>query len=204
MVSIAGGNVPAAIFNASISSIIGIFVTPVWMSFYGQGQGDIALADVIIKLCLQVLLPVVVGLLLHSQLGKWSEKNKGWLRKLDQLTILLIVFMAFSKSFLEKMFDGFTGVEIVLLGVAMVVFFLVMALLMHLLSSALRFPREDRITVIFCGSKKSIIQGAVMGKVLFGQGVSLGIVLLPLMLYHALQLMAGSILAQAMSRRSEL
>jgi sodium/bile acid cotransporter 7 len=199
MVSIAGGNVPAAIFNASISSIIGIFVTPLWMSLYSQGEGDIALIDVIIKLCLQVLLPVIVGLLLHNKLGSWAEKNKGWLRKLDQLTILLIVFTAFSESFLEKMFDGFTALEIGLLSVAMVSFFLIMALLMHLLSSALRFPREDRITVIFCGSKKSIVQGAVMGKVLFGQGVSLGIVLLPLMLYHALQLMAGSILAQAMN-----
>jgi len=202
MVSIAGGNVPAAIFNASISSIIGIFVTPVWMSLYSQGRGDMALGNVIVKLCLQVLLPVIAGLLLHSKLGEWTEKNRSWLRKLDQLTILLIVFMAFSESFLKKMFAGFTLLEIALLSTAMVGFFLAMAMLMHVVSAALRFPRKDRITVIFCGSKKSIIQGAVMGKVLFSQGVSLGIVLLPLMLYHALQLMAGSILAQAMNQRS--
>jgi solute carrier family 10 (sodium/bile acid cotransporter), member 7 len=197
MVSMAGGNVPAAIFNASISSIIGIFVTPVWMAVYSNpAAGEIGLADVIFKLCLQVLLPVVVGVLLHKRLSAWTEKNKGWLRKMDQLTILLIVFTAFSASFREKMFDGFTAIEIIFLGMAMLVFFLVMALVMHLLSLAAGFSREDRITIIFCGSKKSIIQGAVMGKVLLSSA-ALGIILLPLMLYHALQLMAGSIIAQA-------
>jgi solute carrier family 10 (sodium/bile acid cotransporter), member 7 len=202
MVSIAGGNVPAAIFNASISSIIGIFVTPVWMAAYtsSASSGEIGLAGVILKLCLQVLLPVVIGVLMHKPLGAWAERNKVWLRKLDQLTILLIVFTAFSESFREKMFDGFTAVEITLLAVAMLLFFLIMALLMHFLSVATGFAREDRITIIFCGSKKSIIQGAVMGKVLLSSA-SLGIILLPLMLYHALQLMAGSIIAQAMNHK---
>ncbi|HLT74062.1 MAG TPA: bile acid:sodium symporter, partial [Ohtaekwangia sp.] len=57
-----------------------------------------------------------------------------------------------------------------------------------------------RITLIFCGSKKSLMQGAVMGQVLFPQTLSLGIILLPLMVYHALQLLVGSIIAQRMAQ----
>ena len=200
MVSIAGGNVAAAIFNASISSIIGIFITPLWMSAYSNpAAGDIGLTDVILKLCIQVLLPVVAGILLHGKLGRWTERYKNGLRNFDQVIILLIVFTAFSESFLGNMFDGFTGSELLLLSGAMLLFFMIVAGIMYLVSASLRFTVDDRITVIFCGSKKSLVQGAVMGKVLFPDPVTLGIILLPLMLYHALQLMAGSTLAQAMA-----
>lgn len=202
MVSIAGGNMPAAIFNASISSIIGIFSTPLWMSVYTQpSSGEVDLSHVVIKLCLQVLLPVVTGLLLHSKLGAWAERYKAWLKNFDQFIILLIVFTAFSESFLGRMFDNFSYFEIITLGSLMLLFFIVMAALMYTLSSLLKFSREDSITILFCGSKKSLVQGAVMGKVLFPDPSILGILLLPLMLYHALQLLAGSVLAQKMAKK---
>jgi sodium/bile acid cotransporter 7 len=202
MVSIAGGNVAAAIFNASMSSMIGIFMTPVWMSLYTvNAESGIELSDAIVKLSVQVLLPVIVGMLFHSRLGGWVLKYKSWLRYTDQFIILLIVYTAFAESFLGKMFDGFSIKEIVLLGIAMVTFFLIMAAIMYLISSSLKFSAADRITVIFCGSKKSLVQGAVMGRVLFPDPIVFGVILLPLMLYHALQLMAGSVIAQMISRK---
>jgi len=197
MVSIAGGNMPAAIFNASISSVIGIFITPLWMSVYGHhADGDVDLSNVIVKLCLQVLLPVILGLFLHKKFGTWAEKYKAWLKNFDQLIILLIVFTAFSESFQNNMFAGFTYWQILTLGALMLMFFFAIALLMYLISSWLAFSREDRITILFCGSKKSLVQGAVMGRVLFPHPTTLGIILLPLMLYHALQLLSGSVIAQ--------
>lgn len=202
MVSIAGGNMPAAIFNASISSFIGIFITPVWMSLYlDQNDGTIDLTSVIVTLCLQVLLPVILGLLLHRKLGTWVDKYKAVLRNFDQFIILLIVFTAFSESFLGNMFDDFSGNEILLLAVGMLLFFILMTLIISGIARALKFTTEDTITVVFCGSKKSLVQGAVMGRVLFPDPVMFGIVLLPLMLYHALQLMAGSALAQSIANR---
>lgn len=204
MVSIAGGNMPAAIFNASISSIIGIFITPIWMSLYlDQTDGSIDLTSVIVKLCFQVLLPVILGMLLHAKLGAWVDKYKTALRNFDQLIILLIVFTAFCESFLGNMFDGFSGSEILLLAAGMLLFFIAIALIIAGIARALKFTREDTITVVFCGSKKSLVQGAVMGRVLFPDPVMFGIVLLPLMLYHALQLMAGSALAQSIANRGK-
>jgi sodium/bile acid cotransporter 7 len=121
------------------------------------------------------------------------------LKKFDQLIILLIVFTAFSESFYQKMFEGQSLAELTLLSGSMLLLFLVMMGVMHLVSIYLGFSREERITVLFCGSKKSLVQGAVMGKVLFPDPVLLGVILLPLMVYHALQLIAGSAIAQRMA-----
>lgn len=202
MVSIAGGNVSSAIFNASISSLLGIFITPLWMNLFLTSNDVSAsdLSEVILNLCLQVLLPVLIGLALHKQLGFIAERFKKQLRYFDQTIILLIVFRAFSDSFLSNMFDGYSIMELIVLGILMLLLFFIMVAIMHLLALRMGFSREDRITVIFCGSKKSLVQGAVMGQVLFVNPVVLGIILLPLMLYHSLQLIAGSILAQQLAR----
>ncbi len=202
MVSIAGGNIPAAIFNASISSLIGIFLTPVWMNIFVSAN-DLSASDlsgVIINLCFQVLLPVAAGLALHRRLGFIATRFKNQLRYIDQAIILLIVFRAFCDSFLNNMFDGYSITELVVLSALMLLFFFVMLAVMQLLAVRMGFSREDRITVIFCGSKKSLVQGAVMGQVLFPGAAALGILLLPLMIYHGLQLFAGSILAQQFAR----
>lgn len=205
MVSIAGGNISAAIFNASISSLIGIFLTPIWMNLVVSSSSLPAsdLSGVILDLCLQVLLPVVAGLALHRRIGFVAERFRSELRYFDQAIILLIVFRAFSDSFLNNMFDGYSLMELVALSALMLLLFFFMLAVMQVLSVRLGLSREDRITVLFCGSKKSLVQGAVMGQVLFPEATAFGIVLLPIMLYHALQLLAGSILAQRMARTAK-
>jgi sodium/bile acid cotransporter 7 len=201
MVSIARGNIAAAIFNASVSSILGIFITPLLMSsVLEKSASGFDISHTIIHLCLQVLLPVVLGLLLHYKLGKWVTHYKTTLRNFDQTIILLIVYTSFCESFSGKMFDNFSISEIFILGGMMLTLFLVVFTLMDLLSIWMKFKREDRITVIFCGSKKSLVQGAVMGKVIFPDQAILGVVLLPLMVYHALQLLVGSTIAKRMGK----
>jgi len=148
-------------------------------------------------------LPVIIGLFLHHKIGDWVSRYKTTLGKFDQFIILLIVYTSFCESFSGHMFDHFTISEIVVLGAMMLTLFLVVFILMNQLSIWMKFKREDRITVIFCGSKKSLVQGAVMGKVLFPDQAVLGVVLLPLMLYHALQLMVGSTIAKAMGKKEK-
>jgi len=202
MVSIAGGNLPAAIFNASISSIVGIFITPLWMDLMlPEAAMNFDLTDTFVKLCLQVLFPVIFGLFLHRYLIGFVNRNQTALKNFDQGIILLIVFTAFAESFAENMFAGQTTAELILLGVLMLSFFGLMMALMFALSSLMKFSLADTITVVFCGSKKSLVQGAVMGRVMFPDPSVFGIILLPLMVYHALQLMAGSAIAQRLGDR---
>lgn len=202
MVSIAGGNLPAAIFNASISSMVGIFITPVWMDLLlPETAVSFDLTDTFIKLSLQVLFPVLVGLMLHHRLISFVNKYQNALKNFDQGIILLIVFTAFAESFSENMFESHSAGGLIGLGALMLLFFGLMLALMYFISKGFRFSREDTITVMFCGSKKSLVQGAVMGRVMFPDPVVFGVILLPLMVYHTLQLVAGSALAQKMGEK---
>ncbi|GAB2536110.1 bile acid:sodium symporter family protein [Spirosoma aerophilum] len=201
MVSIAEGNIPAAIFNASISSLIGVFITPLWMSYLlTSTDGQYDLNNVIGKLTIQVIVPVVLGLILNRKLGWFADRYKGYLRYFDQLTILLIVYTAFCESFSLNLFASYSVADLLeLAGMMLGLFFLIFGFV-HLVSRLLNFNREDRITALFCGSKKSLVQGSVMANVLFPGNIA-GVVLLPIMMYHALQLIVASIIAQAMAHR---
>ncbi|TDB63980.1 bile acid:sodium symporter family protein [Arundinibacter roseus] len=203
MVSLAKGNLPAAIFNASISSLIGVFITPLWFGLVMDTTAiDFELSGVIIKLIIQVVLPVVLGLLLHRKLGAWAEKYRTQLRYFDQSIIILIVYTAFCESFAANMFDAIEWKDLFLLSIGTVaLFFLVYGLILFI-CRALSFSREDTITALFCGSKKSLVQGAVMSKILFAGLASSGLILLPIMIYHAFQLLIVSSLAQRYSRNS--
>ena len=204
MVSVAGGNIQAAIFNASLSSLLGIFITPLWMSlFLDSASGDFDLASVMGKLMLQVLLPVVIGILLHSKGVLFAEKNRSRLKLFDQSIILLIIYNSFRQSFYHHVFDDLRLVELLLLGVGMMALFLIVFRLLNFISRLLKFKKEDRITGLFCGSKKSLVHGTVMSKVLFTPKATTGMIFLPLMLYHSLQLVMASMIAKRMASAEE-
>ncbi|MFT3701853.1 MAG: bile acid:sodium symporter family protein [Agriterribacter sp.] len=204
MVSIAGGNIPAAIFNASISTMIGVFLTPLWMiPFIQSTNSSVHSADIILKLILQVMVPVVAGLLLHKRLGAFAEKYKKQLRYFDQGVILLIIYSAFCHSFYTHAFDGYSILSLLYICIGSGALFFLVFFIVKSISRLLKFNREDSITVLFCGSKKSLVHGTVMSKVLFPASPAVSIILLPIMIYHALQLIFVSILAQQYSRHSK-
>jgi sodium/bile acid cotransporter 7 len=201
MVSIAGGNIPAAIFNASISAFIGIFITPLWIGLFLEQSGtDAGSQQIVIKLLLQVLLPVILGFALNSPLRAFTDRHKSKLKTFDQLIILLIIYTSFAHSFYEELFAGTSLLSLFLLAAGMLLLFLVVMWFMKQCSGLMGFSPEDSIAVMFCGSKKSLVHGSVMAGILFSGDPLTGIILLPLMLYHALQLIASSILAGKMAR----
>nr|WKN36250.1 bile acid:sodium symporter [Tunicatimonas sp. TK19036] len=205
MVSIARGNIPAAIFNASISSLLGVFITPLWMGLMMQqsSSNEMNLGSVVGKLALQVFLPVVLGILLNpTRLGAFAGRYRKTLKYFDQLIILLIVYTSFSESFEQNMFAGYAVSDLLILGAGLLGLFAVMVMILVGLSIISKFNWEDRITLIFCGSKKSLVHGSVMAKVLFTGSIA-GVVLLPVMLYHAMQLIIASILAQSFAQRKK-
>lgn len=198
MVSIARGNIAAAIFNASISSLMGVFLTPLIMSLVmagGNSTETIGLGEMVIKLIFQVIVPIGVGMLLCRRCGAWASRNSLLLRNFDQGVILLIVFTSFCESFDGKMFDGMSWWVILGLSGAMAALFGVVYLIVGLVCKWLRFSRQDRITALFCGSKKSLVHGTVMSNVIFA-GSATGVILLPIMIYHTLQLVIVSVIAQ--------
>jgi sodium/bile acid cotransporter 7 len=205
MVSIANGNIPAAIFNASISALIGVFITPLWVGiFMSADTGTFDATGIVMKLTLQVLVPVIAGMLLNKRFGGLTETYKKQLRGFDQTIILMIIYTSFCKSFTLHLFDSMSMLEIILLAAGMLGLFLAVLLFVKLVARLLHFNRGDTITVMFCGSKKSLVHGTVMAGILFAGSSLTGFILLPLMLYHALQIVAASFLAKRMAQQEQL
>jgi len=206
MVSIAGGNIPVAIFNASISSLIGVFITPLWMSLILSSAAKIDSANlwpIIGKLVLQVILPVVLGMALNRRWGKFAEKHQHTLRNFDQTIILMIVYTSFCASFAHHVFDGFSWFTIIGCAAGMLVLFFIVYWMVGFLCRRMKINRKDTITAQFCGSKKSLVHGTAMSKVIFSGYSGIGVILLPIMLYHALQLIVVSVISKKLSIENE-
>lgn len=196
MVSLAKGNVPAAIFNASISGLIGIVVTPLWMGiFLEQGSGDFDLLDVYLKLLTEILLPVILGLLLNRYLGKYAARYSSYLTLFDKSVILLIIYKSFVHSFEDNVFSSVDLKDFLLIYSGVLLLFFLVYFVIGFVADKLQFNREDRITAQFCGTKKSLVHGTVFSKILFPATMPIGIILLPLMLFHASQIFIISIMA---------
>nr|WP_202424510.1 bile acid:sodium symporter family protein [Duganella levis] len=192
----ARGNVPAAICSASASNLFGIFLTPVLVGLLTSAQmaGGSPL-DSALQIALQLLLPFIAGQIARRWIGGWVERNKALTRLVDQGSILLVVYTAFSEAVGQGLWHDVSWAT---LAGLMVVNALLLGLVMFISAQAARrlgFNREDRIAIVFCGSKKSLASGVPMAKVLFAGG-ALGAVVLPLMLFHQLQLMVCAVLAQ--------
>jgi len=201
LVSIAGGNVPAAIFNASISSLFGVVFTPLWMRLSGgEVAGELDLWSSILDLCFKVVLPVLVGLFLHRSLFPKIKPYVNRLKYFDQTVILTIVFTTFSESFSQKIFASFSWLNLGGLALFMLAILILVFGILFFLVRLLSFSREDQIAALFCGSTKSLVHGVAMGKVLFPSSAILGLVLLPVMVYHLQQLILGSILAKSFEK----
>lgn len=197
LVSIANGNVAAAIFNASISSLLGVVFTPLWMSLLGgELAGELDIWSSLVDLTFKVVLPVLAGLLLHRFLYPRIKPYLNRLKYLDQTVILSIVFTTFSESFSQKLFSSFSWGSLGGLVLFMLAILLIVVGGLYTLVRLLSFSREDQIAALFCGSTKSLVHGVAIGKVLFPSAAILGLVLLPVMLYHLQQLILGSILAK--------
>ncbi|OYX85100.1 MAG: hypothetical protein B7Y83_05995 [Flavobacteriales bacterium 32-34-25] len=202
MVSMAKGNIPAAIFNASISGLIGIVVTPLWLGlFLNNTAASYDLGEIYSKLIIEVVVPVILGLLLHRYWGNLAQKHNSYLTLFDKSIILLIIYKSFASSFEENVFSGIDSFDFMIIATAVFSLFYLVYFLTGFISNKLGFNTEDKITAQFCGTKKSLVHGTVFAKILFPNPSAMGIVLLPIMLFHAFQIFIISFIATHVGNR---
>ncbi len=201
MVSIAGGNIPGAIFNASISGIIGIVMTPFWMGLILTSRAaEFDFSHVLVQLITQIILPITGGLLLHRYFIKTINRHLPKLAAFDKIIILLIVYESFSQSFMTGIFSTTSWLTLGLLSLAVILLFFIVLNFTGFLAGKMHFHRQDRITLQFAGTKKSLVHGSVFASVLFSGISGAGIWLLPIMIYHSFQLFYISLLARRMQK----
>jgi sodium/bile acid cotransporter 7 len=201
----ARGNVPVAVFNATLSSLIGVVLTPLWMAWIlGHSGVDFAVAPVIKDLLLWLVLPLVLGQLARPLLSVWAQRNKSKIQIVDRLTILTLVYTSFSDSVQQGIWSHYGSIVLVETIVGTSVLFFIALLLIRALSNLFGFTTEDRIAAVFCGSKKTLASGIPMAHLIFGANPALGLILMPIMLYHPLQLTVGGVIAQHWDNRKSV
>jgi sodium/bile acid cotransporter 7 len=199
--AIARGNVAAAVCSASLSNILGIFLTPVLVGlFMGQTSG-ISL-DAIEKIAVQLLLPFIVGHLMRPWLEGFIARHKSLVGRVDRTSILLVVYTAFSASVVEGLWHKVSLTDLL---VVLALCGLILAFVLSVTwwgAKALGFGYAERVVILFCGSKKSLASGVPMAGTLFPPAV-LGPVILPLMLFHQVQLIACAFIARKLNADAE-
>ncbi|MFF3644160.1 bile acid:sodium symporter family protein [Streptomyces sp. NPDC002564] len=196
--SMARGNVPAAICAGSFSSLAGIVITPLLAAALLGGSGGGFSADSLLKIVLQLLVPFLAGQVLRRWVGGFITRHKKILGYVDRGSILLVVYTAFSEGMVQGIWGQVHPLRLLaLLGVEAVLLAIMLALTWYG-AKRLGFDRADRIAVQFAGSKKSLAAGLPMASVLFGADASLAV--LPLMLFHQMQLMVCAVIAKRRSR----
>lgn len=201
--SIAGGNVPGAIVSASVSNLLGVFITPLLVLALMATTGEVQFhSSSIVDLCLQLLLPFILGQLLRPWVGEFVAKHAAALKYVDRGSIVLVVYSAFSAGMREHIWSQVSWVGVVQLIVLSVVLVVMMLWLTRNTAEKLGFDRADMIAIQFCGTKKSMATGLPMAAVLFA-GQPVGLLVLPLMIFHQVQLMMCAWLAAKYGRELE-
>jgi sodium/bile acid cotransporter 7 len=198
--AIAGGNVPAAICSASGSSLLGTLITPLLVGLLMRVHGDGLSLNAIEPIALQLLLPFLAGQLLRRWLGAWIVNRGALLGLVDRGSILLMVYTVFSDATVTGLWHQLPPAGLALTALVVCALLAAVLTITTVAARLLGFARADEITLVFCGSKKSLVNGIPMAHVLFaGQGI--GLIVLPLMLFHQLQLIVCGALARRYAAR---
>lgn len=201
--SIAHGNVAAAVCSASLSNLLGVFLAPalVALLLHADNAGGPAIGS-IGKIVVQLFLPFVAGHLARPLIGRLVDRSARLLAYTDRGTVLLVVYVAFSASVVDGLWSRLPPASLlILLGLVSLLLALALGFTTSL-SRRLRLNREDEIAVVFCGSKKSLASGVPIAKILFAGNPALGMIVVPVLLYHQLQLMVCAVLAQRYARKA--
>lgn len=201
--SMARGNVPAAICSATFSNLAGILITPIEINLLMSTQGGGVSLDAIQAIVVQLLLPFLAGQLARPWLAEWAGRHRRLLMFTDRGSILMVVYGAFSEAVVTGLWRNTPWLSLSTMIIVNVVLLVLVLTITTVASRRLGFNRADEIAIVFCGSKKSLASGAPMANVLF-PAATVGLAVLPIMLFHQIQLMACSWLAQRYAQEVDL
>ncbi len=202
--SVAKGNVAAAVCSASFSNLIGMFITPVMVSLFifGQSKHNYDPTSSIIEITLLLLVPFIAGQLLRPFVFPLMQKIPSIVKCFDQGTILMVVYGAFSSAVVAGLWHQINALTMLYLVIACSVILTIVMLLAYFVPKWLGFNRPDQIAIFFCGSKKTLASGVPMAQILFA-GQPLGMIVLPIMIFHQIQLMVCGVIANHWARQNQ-
>ncbi len=197
--SLAGGNVAASVIAAALSNLSAVILTPLLFATIAHAGGAAVGFASVGKVALLLLLPFILGQIAQAWIAGWAERHKVWIGRMDKLTIILAVYVAFSAAVNEGLWDQLSGSEMLTLCAFITLFLAATMAGSWVLGGRLGLCRADQITLFYSGSHKSLATGAPMARILF-PGAEAGLIIIPLMIYHQLQLIISAWIAVRLSR----
>ncbi len=201
-----GGNAVVTMFNAALANIIGVILSPLLLSLMIKNSTGMLPPDELIgifqKLVLIMILPIAAGQFLRRWFSDAADKYKNGLGVISNLFILIILYLAFSRSAGNPSFAGNLR--------TMVYPYIYLAVSFILLFAAawggaalLGFGVEERISSGFAAPTKTLAMGVPLLSTYFAlQPELLGIALLPLIFYHPWQLFVSGVLQEIVKKMS--
>ena len=203
LTTLARGNTAGAIFNAVLSNVAGVFITPLWVGWLMKAGGEARpLGPIVQEIALLLLLPLVVGAVVRLRVRAWADAHKKALGNVGSGMILFIVFAAFCNAVEARLWEQQSATVLLVAAGGVIALFVVAVTLVEVIARAARLDRADRIAASFCGTQKTLASGVPLAKVIFGTHPGLGLILLPIMLFHPLQLLVCGVLAGMFARRA--
>ncbi len=201
------GNVPAAIFNTSLSNVLGVFLTPILTikALGALGAATPPLSPLLSKISLMLILPLIIGQLVRPWLAEWIKRHRASVKKLTTGIVFFILYTAFCDSFLKKTWSALQPTEMAgVFGITCLFVALQTGTIWWITQSRwIGMSQSDRICAIFCGSQKTLAAGAPMAAFIFstaeGNSIALSLVLLPLVIYHTCQLILAALMVPKLS-----
>ncbi len=200
--SVAQGNVAGAVCSASFSNIVGMFITPILVAFFilGQSQHGFDPTSSIMQITLLLLVPFILGQILRPWVFPQMKKRPEIVKFFDQGSILMVVYGAFSSAVVAGLWHQVSLTTLLLLIIACSVLLTLVMLLALFVPRWIGFDKADQKTIFFCGSKKTLASGVPMAQILF-IGQPIGMIVLPIMIFHQIQLMVCGIVANMWSKQ---
>ena len=201
LTAVAHGNTAGALFNAALSNILGVVLTPLLVHLLMQSTGQSgALGPLMLKLTLLTLLPFFAGMALRPRVKQWVDPHKAWVARISNAIIIFIVYSAFCDSVEARIWQTHgAGITAILL-LFVLLLFTGMSCLIYYTCRLLGLNREDLITAYFCSAKKTLAMGVPLAMLIFGTRNDIPLILLPLMFYHPLQIFINGVLASHWGR----
>jgi len=203
LTAVARGNTSGALFNAALSNIIGVVLTPVLVHELMRTTGQSGpLGPLMLKILFLTLFPFFVGMAARHWVYPWVDRRQAWVARISNAVIVFIVYSAFCDSFLEKIWQQRGAGTTARLFLCVGLLFAGMSGLIYSTCRALRLSREDLITAYFCSVKKTLAMGVPLAMLIFGGNSNLSLILLPIMMYHPLQILVNGLLADRWGRQT--
>ena len=202
LTAVARGNTAGALFNAAFSNILGVFLTPLLVHLLMQKTGQTApFGPLLLKITLLTLVPFFAGMLLRSTVLVWVDAHHAWVPRLSNAVIVFIVYSAFCDSVQERIWQRYGPALTLLVFLYVALLFTGMSALVYATCRILQLRTEDRIAAYFCSVKKTLAMGVPLAMLIFGQRGDLSLILLPIMIYHPLQLLVNGVFANQWAKR---